>query len=70
MNEEIIENLNERLDRTIDKGRALITEDEIQQHVEVLKDQVCETVKTHPIKSVVAGFAVGFLLAKLFSSED
>ena len=70
MNEEIIENLNERLDRTIDKGRALITEDEIQQHVEVLKDQVCETVKKHPIKSVVAGFAVGFPLAKLFSSED
>ena len=50
MNEEIIENLNERLDRTIDKGGALITEDEIQQHVEVLKDQVCETVKKHPIK--------------------
>ena len=70
MNEEIIDNLNERLDRTIDKGRAIMQEDEFQKQVDAVKDQVSETVRKHPVKSVAVGFAVGFLLARLFKSGD
>ncbi len=70
MNEEIIQNLNERLDRAIDKGRVILSDDEFQQRVEDVKVQAEETIRQHPILSVAAGLAVGFVLARLFSSDD
>ncbi|MFV1885259.1 MAG: hypothetical protein ACMZ7B_12280 [Balneola sp.] len=70
MNEEIITNLNERLDRAIDKGRSMLADEEFQQRVEEVKVQAEETIRKHPLISVVAGVAVGFILARLFSSDD
>lgn len=70
MNEEIIQNLNERLDRAIDKGRDILADEDFQKRVEEVKTQAEDTIKEHPILSVAAGFAVGFLLARLFRSEN
>ena len=70
MNEEIITNLNERLDRAIDKGRSMLADEEFQQRVEEVKVQAEETIRKHPLISVAAGVAVGFILARLFSSDD
>ncbi|MEQ9308817.1 MAG: hypothetical protein RLN90_05130 [Balneolaceae bacterium] len=70
MNEEIIQNLNERLDRAIDKGKGILADEDFQKRVEEAKSQAEETIREHPIISVAAGFAVGFLLARLFRSED
>lgn len=70
MNEEIISNLNERLDKTIDKGREIIQEEELQQQIDVLKDKAEVLIRKHPVKSVLIGVAVGFLVGKLLSSED
>ena len=70
MNEEIIQNLNERLDRTIDKGRDIIADEQLQQHVEELKIRAEATIRNHPIKSVLAGLAVGILLGTIIGSDD
>ncbi|MBO6523987.1 MAG: hypothetical protein JJ971_09185 [Balneolaceae bacterium] len=70
MNEEIIQNLNERLDRAIDKGRDIIEDEQFQQRVEEVKVQAEHTIREHPLLSVAAGVAVGFILARLFSSDE
>ena len=70
MNEEIISNLNERLDETIEKGRDLLEEDQFQQQLEEVKEHAEQLIRTHPVKSVLIGAAVGFLIGKLLSSGD
>ena len=70
MNDEIIQNLNERLDRAIDKGRVLLADEEFQRQLEEVKDRAEDTIRRHPIKSVIAGVTVGFIIAKLFSSGN
>lgn len=70
MNEEIIQNLNKRLDRTIDKGRDILADEQLKQKVEELRNQAETTIKKHPIKSVLAGLAVGVLLGALIGSDD
>jgi ElaB/YqjD/DUF883 family membrane-anchored ribosome-binding protein len=70
MNEEIIQHLNERLDRVLFKGREILEDEELQQRLEELKDKTETTIKKNPIKSVVIGLAVGFIAAKLFTSKD
>ncbi len=70
MNEEIIQNLNERLDRAIDKGRGILADEDLQKRVEEVKNQAEHTIKEHPLLSVAAGLAVGFILARLFRSDD
>lgn len=70
MNEEIIQNLNERLDRAIDKGKDILADEDFQQRVEEVKTQAEDSIREHPLLSVAAGLAVGFLLARLFRSGD
>ena len=70
MNEEIIQNLNERLDRAITRGKDLLSDEEFQHQVEEVKEKAEETIRKYPLTSVIAGVAVGFIFAKLFSSHD
>ncbi|MEX0846102.1 MAG: hypothetical protein WD022_12520 [Balneolaceae bacterium] len=70
MNEEIIQNLNERLDRAIDKGRIMLEDEELQVRLEEFRDKTESTIRDNPIKSVVIGLALGFIAAKIFTSKD
>lgn len=70
MNEEIIQNLNERLDRTIDRGRDMLADEQLQQQVAELKDRTENTIRKHPIKSVLAGLAIGILFGAIIGSDD
>lgn len=70
MNEEIIQNLNERLDRAIDKGRDILSDEELQIRLKELRDQAEETIRERPLLSIAVGAAVGFLIGRLFSSDD
>ncbi|MBD3615916.1 MAG: hypothetical protein HUJ22_05020 [Gracilimonas sp.] len=70
MNEEIIQNLNERLDRAIEKGREILEDEELHIRLEELREQTESSIRKHPIKSVAIGLAVGFIAAKIFTSED
>lgn len=70
MNDDIINNLNERLDKAIDKGRDMLADEEFQRQVDEMKEMAEDTIRKHPIKSVAAGVVVGFLLARMFRSGD
>lgn len=70
MNEEILENLNRRLDDALEHGRRLVENDELPQQVEELKKRAETVVRKHPLKSVAAGLFAGYVLGKLLSSDD
>lgn len=70
MNEEIIENLNDQLDNALERGKRIVEDDELADRVEIYKKKAEKTIKKHPLKSIAAGLAVGYILGKLFSADD
>lgn len=70
MNEEIIENLNKRLDEAVDRGRQIVEDEELDDRIEELRDHAEQTIREHPIKSVAGGLIAGYILGKILSSED
>ncbi len=70
MNEEIIQNINERLDTAVEKGREIIEDENFQLRVEELKSSAENTIRKHPLAAVASGLALGFIVAKLFNSGD
>lgn len=70
MDEEILENLNERLDDALDRGRRIVEDEELAQRIDELKDRAENLIRKHPVKSVAGGLLVGYILGKLLSSED
>lgn len=70
MNEEILENLNRRLDNALDRGRRMVEDDELPKRMEALKSRAETFVRKHPIKSVAAGLFTGYVLGKILSSDD
>ncbi|HBQ58324.1 MAG TPA: hypothetical protein DD671_01500 [Balneolaceae bacterium] len=70
MNEEIIQNLNERLDSAIDRSREILEDEDLQVRLAEIQERAETLVRRHPIKSVAAGLAVGFIVAKFFTHQD
>ncbi|SMO68436.1 hypothetical protein [Fodinibius sediminis] len=70
MNEEILENVNKRLDDALDRGRRMVENDELPEQVEELKGKAETIIRNHPIKSVAAGLFAGYVLGKILSSDD
>ncbi|MAO64604.1 MAG: hypothetical protein CL666_06365 [Balneola sp.] len=70
MNEEIIQNLNERLDSAIDRSREILEDEDLQVRLAEIQERAETLVRRHPIKSVAAGLAVGFIVAKIFTHQD
>lgn len=70
MNEEIIQNINVRLDSAIDRSREILEDEDLQVRLAELQERAETIVRRHPIKSVAAGLAVGFIVAKIFTHQD
>ncbi|MEP0005351.1 MAG: hypothetical protein ABJ387_13235 [Balneola sp.] len=70
MNDEIVKNVTDKLDLALERGKQLIEDEEVQQRIQDLKNVAEETVRKHPIKSIVVGLAVGFLVGKALSGDD
>lgn len=70
MNDEIVKNVTDKLDLALERGKQLIEDEEVQQRIQDLKNLAEETVRKHPIKSIVVGLAVGFLVGKALSGDD
>lgn len=70
MEEEILKNLNDRLDEALIRGRKMLDDEELNRQLEELKQRTEKLIRTHPIKSVVAGLVAGYVIGKLFSSDD
>lgn len=70
MNEEILKNLNIRLDEAVDRGRKFVDNEELELRIEELKLRAELAIRKNPLKSVGVGLLAGFLLGKLLSSDD
>lgn len=70
MNEEIIENLNKRLDEAVDRGRQMVEEEELADRVDELKIRAEKLIREHPLKCVGGGLLAGYILGKIFSPKD
>ncbi|HEX6982012.1 MAG TPA: hypothetical protein VF181_04565 [Balneolaceae bacterium] len=70
MNEEIIDNINKRLDEAIERGRQMVDEDELAERIEELTQQAKFMIRRHPLKSVAAGLFAGYIIGKIFSSDE
>ena len=69
MNEEIIDNVNKRLDEAIERGRQLINEEELPERMDELRLQAEELIRKHPLKSIATGLIVGFIVGKIIRSD-
>tara|TARA_R110002096_G_scaffold87831_1_gene201425 strand:- start:15819 stop:16031 length:213 start_codon:yes stop_codon:yes gene_type:complete len=70
MNDELIKTLNEKLDTAIGRGKQLLADENLQVKAEEIKNKAESTIRMHPIKSVLIGLSIGFLVGKILSSED
>lgn len=66
MDESIINDLNEELEEAIEQGTSVINEAELEEKLNEIKTETELLIRKHPISSVVAGMAVGFLIGKIF----
>lgn len=65
MDENIIKDLNEELERVIEEGSSLLRDAELDEKINELKTEAELLIRKHPITSVLAGAAVGYILAKI-----
>lgn len=70
MDEEILQNLNSRLDDALERGRKVVNDEELSERIDELKEQAEQTIRKHPLKSVAIGLLAGYIVGKIFSSED
>lgn len=65
MDEKIINDLNEELESTIEEGVSALQNAELEEKLKEIKTETELLIRKHPISSVVAGVAVGFLIGKI-----
>lgn len=70
MNEEIINNINKRLDEAVEQGRRMVEEEDLAERVDQLQERTEFLIRKHPLKSMAAGILTGLIIGKIFSSED
>lgn len=70
MNEEILENVNRRLDDALERGRRMVENDELPAQIDEWKHRAEGIIREHPIKSVAVGLFAGYIFGKLLSSDD
>jgi ElaB/YqjD/DUF883 family membrane-anchored ribosome-binding protein len=70
MDEEILQNLNRSLDEALEKGKKVVEDEEIAERIEELKTEAENLIRRHPLKSIAAGLLTGYILGKIFSSDD
>lgn len=70
MNEDILQNVNHRIDNALEYSRQLVEDERVIERVEDLKQQTETYIRKNPLKSVAIGLVTGYVLGKLFSTED
>ena len=70
MNEEILENLNDELDRALDRGRKIVEDEELAERIDELKARAEGLIRKHPVKSVAGGLLLGYVVGKILSSDE
>lgn len=70
MNDEILENVNDRLDDAFDRGRSLVEDEEFARRLDELRIRTENSIRKHPFRSIAIGLLAGYVIGKLFSPED
>lgn len=70
MNEDILQNINHRIDNALDYSRQLVEDEQFIERVEDLKVQAENFIRKNPLKSIGIGLFAGYVLGKIFSSDD
>lgn len=70
MDEEILQNINQSLDEALEKGRQAVKDEQLAERLDELKSQAESVIRRHPLKSIAAGLLAGYVLGKIFSSDD
>ncbi len=70
MDEEILHNLNRRLDLALERGRKIVEDEQLEQRIDELKRKTEAAIREHPLRSVAVGLFAGYVIGKLFSSDD
>jgi ElaB/YqjD/DUF883 family membrane-anchored ribosome-binding protein len=70
MNEEILQNINYRIDNALEYGRQIVEDEELIEQVERWREQTESFISKNPIMSVAAGLITGYVIGRIFRSED
>lgn len=70
MNDKIIDSLNKQLDKAIEKGKQIVEDENLLEKAEELKSITESTIRKHPIRTVLIGVGIGYLIGKILSSND
>ena len=70
MNEEILQNINHRIDDAMEYGRQVVEDEELAEQVEHVKGRAEHYIRKHPLKCVAIGLVSGYLIGKLFRNDD
>ena len=65
MEENIINDLNDELEYAIREGSSALEDVDLQEKLDELKTEAELLIRKHPIASVAAGAAIGYILGKL-----
>ena len=66
MNEDIINDLNEELENVIEEGNSRLQQAEIGEKIEEFTTEAELLIRKHPIASVAAGAALGYIIGRIF----
>lgn len=72
MDEQILNSVNQKLDRIIEQGRNFIDEideEELRRQLGTGSTQLRGFIRRYPISSVVVGLAAGLLCSRLFRKQ-
>ncbi len=69
MNEEILRNLNYRLDKALDYTRQVAEDDEMGRRLEECKLKTELFIAKNPLKSIAGGLLAGYIVGKILSDD-
>lgn len=69
MNEKIIGDLSAQVRKLAERGKQLIADEDLRKNVDEITSKTKNTIRKHPVKSVIIGLAAGYLLGKIFKSD-
>lgn len=66
MNEDIINDLNEELENVIEEGNSRLRQGELSDKIREFTTESELLIRKHPIASVAAGAALGYIIGRIF----
>lgn len=69
MNEEILRNLNYRIDKALDYTRQWVESDDVAERLDDYKVKAEKFIVKNPVKSIAGGLIVGYLIGKILSDD-